>query len=67
MKLSKTSVVALFGLLLIVIQPLQVEVSGTGAWITISFNKAEAGQDRRVARRTSRRTASRQNCGSSWC
>ena len=43
MKLSKTSVVALFGLLLIVIQPLQVEVSGTGAWITISFNKAEAG------------------------
>jgi len=67
MKLSKTSVVALFGLLLIVLQPLQVEVNGTGAWVAMSFNEAEASEDRRVARRTSRRTASRQNCGSSWC
>ena len=67
MKLSKTSVVALFGLLLIVLQPLQVEVNGAGAWVAMSFHEAEASEDRRVARRTSRRTASRQNCGSSWC
>jgi cell division protein FtsW (lipid II flippase) len=67
MKLSKTWVVALFGLLLIVIQPLQVGVNGAGGWIAISFNEAEASEDRRVARRTSRRTASRQKCGSSWC
>ena len=34
---------------------------------TLNFNGAEASEDRRVARRTSRRTASRQSCGSSWC
>jgi len=67
MKLSKTWVAALFGLLLIVLQPLQVEMNGTDTWVAISFNDAEASQDRRVARRTSRRTASRQSCGSSWC
>ena len=67
MKVSKIWVVALFGLLLIVLQPLQVEVNGAGSWAAISFNDAEASEDRRVARRTSRRTASRQSCGSSWC
>jgi hypothetical protein len=67
MKVSRIWVVALFGLLLIVLQPLQVEVNGTGTWVAISFNDAEASQNRRVARRTSRRTAKRQSCGSSWC
>ena len=67
MKMQKIWVVALFGLLLIVLQPLQVEVNGAGSWAAISFNDAEASQDRQVARRTSRRTASRQSCGSSWC
>ena len=67
MKMQKIWIVALFGLLLIVLQPLQVEVNGTGTWAAISFNDAEASSDRQVARRTSRRTASRQKCGSSWC
>jgi hypothetical protein len=67
MTLSKTSIAALFGLLLVVIQPLHVEVNSNGGWVAVSFNEAEASEDRQVARRTSRRTASRQKCGSSWC
>jgi len=67
MKTSKIALASMLGLFLIVIQPLQIEIKNTGAWVAISFSEAEASQDRRVARRTSRRTASRQSCGSSWC
>ena len=47
----KIALASLLGLFLIVIQPLQIEIKNTGAWVAISFSEAEASEDRRVARR----------------
>ena len=46
---------------LLLISSLQIKIPPLGAegWISASFNEAEADQNRRVARRTSRRTAAR--------
>jgi|GEM_PF-1389919 hypothetical protein len=67
MKLSKILVAVSLGLTLMMIQSVHVELNGADGWVTISVSEAEASQNRRVARRTSRRTAKRQTCGSSWC
>jgi len=46
---------------LLLISSLQINIPPMGAegWISASFKEAEADQNRRVARRTSRRTAAR--------
>jgi len=47
------------GLLLISSLQIKIPPKGAEGWISASFNEAEADQNRRVARRTSRRTAAR--------
>ena len=47
------------GLLLVSSLQIKVQPMGADGWISASFNEAEADQNRRVARRTSRRTAAR--------
>ncbi len=67
MKLFKYFGVALLGIALLMTQSVNFSTDNNLVWVSLNFNGAEASQDRRVARRTSRRTASRQSCGSSWC
>ena len=67
MKLFKYSGVAFVGIALLMTQSVNVSTDNNRVWVSLSFNGVEASEDRRVARRTSRRTASRQSCGSSWC
>ena len=67
MKLFKYSGVALVGIALLMTQSVNVSTDNNLVWVSLNFNGAEASEDRRVARHTSRRTASRQSCGSSWC
>ncbi|MGA0344497.1 MAG: hypothetical protein ACO3RT_07195 [Arenicellales bacterium] len=68
MKLIKIVGTVAIGAVLMTAQSIQVGTQSGSGWVSFSFNYAAAdGEDRRVARRTSRRTASRQACGSSWC
>ena len=68
MKLTKIVGTLAIGAVLMTVQSIQVGPQSGSGWVSFSFNYAAAdGEDRRVARRTSRRTASRQACGSSWC